>query len=783
MKVRILIISLLLLFGRANAQNQILYQTSQTKSYLLSYTNTYDENQQVINEMLDAIAKFIPKPVYQTKITFTIDENIKITRDKNNLNMFVDLQNLVLTGDIFYKSFNMGDVLLPSKYDFEATLSKPNGASLATFTPAKNLFNPTFNETLLQYTDSAHSNNYKLELNLTRFYYDHEARNRFREKTVLVDQYFIADVDLDNIDKQLQDINPNTIETIDKTQATLNNAKQAIGNIEQAAFWQALHIDTYDPVKLKFKLHKIRDNYNDLQNQTNYTLSVIHQLYYNKGLDLYNAKKIQEAKAAFEKSLYYSATYAPSHYFLARIAFETNNTDEAKQQIKKLFALTNLDETTLKAAKSLAAAIEWTDINTAAALLSAQKFDEALLAINKAATFCQSLPNYTCNDTIELVRRDCHRGIYAQHIKNGNDLFTQKRLNEAQTEANTAMNYQKQYSIFIPDNLAAADLNQKIAIEQYYQTLKRGKDALTAKNFRDAFDAFQSAKLLEDQYPVKKDKLLPDLLKKSKLEVLMLDLDDADQAVATNNLSKARTLLRQVIDDQSVYGLLDNTKLSTRIDGLKKSIFSQECMNAQKEYDTKIAAAKASANQAQYIQAETAYSEAAQLVKNNPDCGINNNEVVVGLKYVEKPAQYQGLLNQCNEFAKSYSYGRAIDAYNNLTTYYNSNGISSYNIVHQPLQLYIASFESGFVMYGVTWYTNGNDLNHAMYLLKLLRQRNVPKAATKLHQTTLARAQAIADYKANLAMNAKLKVTEYTLGDKWYGTFTSEYLKQIKKFK
>lgn len=782
MKTRILLILLVLSSVTCSAQTQILFQNNQTKSFLLSYSSATEESQQVINEMLNAIATYIPKPAYQTNITFNISESIKITRDRNSVSIYVAYQNIIISGDVFYKGFDMTDVLVPAKYEFAGTLSRGRGTPLADFTQPKISFTPPFSEVILQYTDTVPSTTYTFVISSVKFYYDNTARIRFRDKVGLIDQYFLADADLNKINDQLNSINPDAFESIERTQESLNTINTGISNIAGAVFWQALNIPSFDPLRLNIKMNDVINRHKELQTQVNYTKSVIHQLYYDKALFLYNNNKTSEAKDAFEKSMYYAPMYAPSQYFLARIAFETNKTEEAKTQIKKLFSFKNIDDNTRKAAIELVSKIEWYDMNIAAGLLNQGKYSDALAAVDKAEVFCNSIPAYTCNDTIRLIRTDCHNGIYANYLKSADNLFAQKKLDEAENEIEKAIDYQKQFSQYILNNQAAIDIKQKIKIEQYYAAMKKGKEEMDIKNYRAAFFQFNKASAIEALYPVKKDKQLPELLKKSKLEVLLLDIDDANKAVTANDLTKAREILIQVIDAQKFYGLLDNSKLSVKIESLKKAIFSQECMNAQKDYDAKIAAASISISEKNFIAAETSYSEALQTVDKFRDCGINTDLAIAGKKNVEKPAQYQRTFAQCNDLANSRNYSGAIDAYNKLTIFYNSNNIGNSGISHQPLHLYIATFESGFVLFGVTWHINTGDIDNGFYLLKQLRQRNYKKALTKNQQIGLARGFAIRDFKANSTLNAKLKVAEYTVGDKWYSYFTKEYQKQIKKF-
>ncbi|HOV12250.1 MAG TPA: hypothetical protein PLL90_10860, partial [Bacteroidales bacterium] len=736
-----------------------------------------------INEIIDAISKTIPKPVYQTKITLTINENIKVTRKGNVVSIYVSYQDLKINGDIFYKGFNMSEVLFPSKYEFTATLSRKNGSVIYKFAQPKNEFKPTFNEVLLQCNDDSLSTAYNFVINETKLYYDMIARDHFRQKAGMIDQYYTADMDITNIGKQLSAINPNAFEEAEKTQASLNSFNTMIENIAQAPFWKLLQIENFDPLMLKTKIVDIKKSHSAIQNQLNYTKSIIHELYYNKGTELYDKNKMAEAKIAFGQSLHYYPTYPPSQFFIAQIAYETNQIDEAKQEIKKLYSLKNIDGNTLSNAARLAKAIEWHDLNIAAGLLTGGKYTDALNATDKAEDFCKSIPSFSCSDTLEFIRRDCHQGIYLNYLKNADKLFTQKKFKEASSEATRGILYQEKFSKYIADNSDAKALKQKIGIDEYYDSMKKGKEKMLVKDYRAAFAEFSNATSIENDYPVQKDRLLPDLLKKSKLESLFLDIDDAEAAVNSNNLTLARNTLRLIIDDQKAYGLSDNSALSVRIENLKKSIFSQECQNVQKDYDTKVDLAIKAEIEKNFIVAHSNYSEALQTVIKNIDCDINNEIAKKGQANTEKPAQYQQWINQCNDCVKNNDYLKAIELYNKLTPYYQDNSIQDYGITHQPLHLYIASQHSGFVYYGLTWLTDAGELENAMYLLKQLKHRNVIKSTTKYQQLALARAYALNDVKNGLTATPKVKVLEYTLGDKWYSYFEKEYLKQIKKLK
>jgi hypothetical protein len=766
----------------AYSQTQILFQSNEPKAWLLTYMQSSgDESQRVINEMLSGIATYIPKPVYQTKATFNLEQNIRITRSRNEVSVFVAFQNMSLSGDVFYKGFDFTDVMLPSSFDFTAALYRnKDGALLANYTQNRTNFSPPYTEVLMKYNDTSALNTYYCVISNLNLYYDGVARQRFRDKAMMVDQYYQADLDLKKAADQLNQIDANNFENLNANQDLLSQIDRDLDRISFASFWQGLHIEAYDPAKIYPRLFDNNAHVKDIQTQLDYTRSVIHQLYFDKALKLYEAKKIADAKLNFEKSLSFSPYYAPSKYYLARIAFDEKRYEDCKQQLKDLFRMNSLDEQTRNAGLSLCNAVEWVDMNVAAGQLSQGKFDEALNSVQKAEDFCKSITGFVCNDTIELIRRDSYRGLYNNHVAKAGQLLGMKNLDEAEKEAQAALDQQKQHATYIPDNAAAQDVYSKIKVEQYYLYVKRGKDYMTTKNYRTALDEFTKASYIEAAYPVKKDRQLPELTKSARVEVMLLDLKDAENAVAANNLTKARDILRRVMDDQRTYDLIANTRLNTTIESLKKSIFSQECMNAQKRYDEEFATGLGQVDSKDYINAVASFGNAVQVSESNRDCGINAEQAISNKRTYETPATYQRAMQKIGDYITNAMYESATADYLKMGDYFKTNKLEAFGFNHAPLPDFMMTKRYEYVMFGVTYFANNGDPETGMKLMKHLRNINVNSKLTKMQQLSLARAMAVRDLKSNPALNAKLKVTEYTLGDKWYAVFSKEYIKQVK---
>lgn len=781
MKRIALLLILMLSAALAPAQTQILYETNEAKSWLLTYLpGTAEESQRVINEMLDVIGNAQPKPINQTKATFTVSENIRITRSQQTVNVFVAYGNLVISGDVFYRGFDMTDVMVPSKYEFTGALYRDNNQLLASFNQARTAFTPPYSEVRFQYTDTAALPKYRFLVNPVMFYFDHQGRDRFRGKVQQVDLYYQAETDLQNTHLRMDVINPALFEQLSSTNAQLQDIKRSLDQIGGASFWQALNIAAFDPRQLGARQAEALTRWQELKTRVDDAQSILHQSYYDKGATLFANGQKAEARRCFEQSLSYQPTYGPSQLFLIRCDYDAGQYETAKQQMIRLFTFPKLDEGTHRSALAFCDALEWVDMDMAARQLTDGKYVEALASVKKAEDFCKAIPAYTCNDTIELIRRDCHNGLYQKAVQQAEQQYRSKAYQEAEVKINEAIAYQQQHPTYIPDAKAALTLKEKIMAGQYEVAVRTGREKLKSGDYRSAFDLLALARDIELAWSVKKDAQLASLLRSAKLEVILLNLDEAEKSVTANQLPAARQQLLGAIEDQRAYNLLGEQRLNTRLEALKRSIFSQECANAQNEYDAHLASARSLISANDFIGAEEKYKDALQTAESKRDCGIDSESATAGQQKMADPATYQRSLKQVATFVSCDQYEKAINEYLKLGEFYSSRSLSSFGLVHLPLHQYMTTKRYEFPLYGITWELSNNQPDAAYFLLQHLRKINLHPKLTKLQQTSLARSMALRDFKSEPGMNVKMRVAEYTLGDKWYNVFKKEYLKQIK---
>lgn len=780
MKKNLLIIIIACLGLTAFGQTPIIFDKTKTQSYLLSYTNGGDQSQRIVNDMLRIISSTMNKPVHQTRIHLDVDEHVWATRTGRQINVYVSYEQVRLTGDLFYKGFDMGDEMVPSNYSFECILKRKNGPELKRFRVNEAPFRFHNSENRFEYSDTVSNGEYQLEVVSRDFNYRNQAFDRFRDKCQMVDQYYGAEGEIASCYGIADVMDTENFRQISYTQQQLDVLISRVNRVESAPFWRELNVRSYDPIHIFPKLEDTKRRIGEVQKNINYVQSNLHRYYFESGLQSFNSNKRNNARNDFRQSTSLNPQYAQPIYYLALMDYQDGDDGASMSQLSNLFSLTSVDNDIYFQATQLARSVESAKITEVKRQISHHLYTSALTNLDDLSDFCQKIRNYTCNDSLTILRSEVHNATYQSLLYDAQCDLTGAKYDEASTSANKAMAYQSQYSSFIPSNEQAIALIQKIKGDHYLALVKRGRSLITAKDFKNAFEALNKASEIESNYNVKRDKQLNDLLRKSKLELLFVDADAAQKMVQANNLPRAREILLAIISDQVKYQLKDNAKLNQQVANLKQSIFSQQCVNAQAEYDGILDSANVFVRKNDYILASETYQKAKSVAQKNSDCQLNTDSATIGLNYTQNPAKYQQDYRKAAQRANSGDFQGATSAYVALTDFYQKNKLSDYAIVHKTLTQFISQYNVDYFIWGATYMINTQDYESSLTLLQLLKQNNYKRSKTKAIQRLLANGLALSDFKANPSVNVKVKVLEYTKDDSWFKYFASQYKKQIK---
>lgn len=784
MKRSLLIAFIALISLTASGQTPVIFDKTTTQTYQLNHTNGGDQSQRIVNDMLEIMARSMNRPIHNMRIHFSIDEHTWLTRNGKKINVYINYEQIRLSGDLFYRGFELSEEMTPSHYSFECALKRKNGPELKRFTIEDTRLNRRNTEHRFEYNDTITDGEYELIVISRDFKYRSQAFDRFRSKCMLIDQYYSSDAEMGACFVALNEINPENFRQLNRTQSQLDEMIIRVGQVQNAPFWRELDIQHFDPINIYPKLDELSHKISDLQANISYVRNNLHKYYFDSGLQSFNSNKRNEARNDFRQANAINNQYPQPIYYLALMEYQDGSPTNAMDLLTSFFSINPIEQSLYGQASELARLVEKAKITEIKKQISGEYYTSSLIALDAVESFCRKIINYTCSDSVIILRGDVHNKVYQKYLYNAQCDLTVTKFDDAIASTNQALQYQSKNSQFIVSNDQAVAMMQKINADYYVALIKRGKSLTTSKDYRNAFSAYDQASNIELNYPVKKDKQLAELTRKAKLEVLFLDVTVAQNLVTSNNLPRAREVLLAIISDQTKYNLKDNTKLNQQVESLKQSIFSKQCMNAQAEYDGVIASANDFIAKGNFISAMNTFEKAKTVAAKNPDCQLNIESANKGVAYTQNPAKYQQDLTAAKRMVDNKDFAKATSAYNNLIAFYVQNKLSDYtSLNHLTLTQFMLQYGPDYILWGASYMANKEDFSAAFTLLESLRQSKASRSKTKNVQKAVANGFALADYNASASVNAKVKVLEYTKGDKWYKYFAKQYQKQIKSFK
>ena len=411
-----------------------------------------------------------------------------------------------------------------------------------------------------------------------------------------------------------------------------------------------------------------------------------------------------------------------------------------------------------------------------------KKYDIALYQFSKADSLLKTYSTLTPISSLNSGIRFSRNGIYHQLVDRAKIKLENGKLNDAENACNEALNYQQKYKKDIPDKSTAMSVMSKIKKERYDIAIGTGQKKLSASENKDALQNFITARNLEKEYSFKKNDSLNILIQIAAKPVVMQKIKDGQVKAWGNKLSEARDLYQEASGDLKIYGLEKDQDLQTELNKLKDKIFSQECTNAENEYNAKLNQASKQISHGDYSSAATSYQQAINVTNASILCNIDNSFARIEKKRIKPAMEYQSIMKNVSELSARLNYTECINKLNLSSVFYTSNRIDTFGLTHPSTLNFIQnSTDVNFIFFGVEYYMNNKDYDASLILLKELMKINYPVKYTKNIQYQLGSKMAIRDKIANPSANYKINIVKYTEGEKYLKYFTKKYKKTWKK--
>ncbi len=430
------------------------------------YTFTYKQSNNIklyyTNNILLDLSRSIPKRLEYTSFTMHYTEDLKvIKRDSNRYSIHYELKNLYCDGDVYYRSFNISDILVPALTDFKLEIYRKNqqsqgGMARRTLIQASFYENMELHSNLgyfkvleIPFTDTINDLFYEIETKDIQFYHSRNVLNEFQKRQELVSLYYESDPLMEEMMTRLMTFDFSNIDKLPYYDIKLKEIEQTLAELDAYALPLNLSLAQNDPIQFIPKFQELNAQCHRKRTEINQLLANLDQIFHQKGMDFLIMGKIETAVEYYNKAIQVNAFFAPSHYQLAKLDFNSGAIDAAAERVTASLGTMNPDPNTHNLLIDLAKAIYQQYFANGTKAIEEKKFSEANEILEKTKFFCTSTSGIYCDEKLEKSIAQAKYGIFQSYLSVVYKALDNNKLKMAENYTEEARKYQEENAAYI----------------------------------------------------------------------------------------------------------------------------------------------------------------------------------------------------------------------------------------------------------------------------------------------------------------------------------------------
>lgn len=477
------ILLLCLVVSNTLQAGMLRYHFNEKSSYTFSYGR--NENVRPDNFFVREIARINYLNLYQTNYTLNYEIDIRVEMDEDGvMRMISRVEPLQISGDVLYRHFDLGDVLLPDIYSF--TLKAYHHDQLICSISPVNLAAGETQVIKLPDFSGAEPQWIRFYISGVRFSYTADATPLFNNRINRISEYLAFRELVTSANKKAEAIDP-----------------------EAQSHWLSTHIAIYDIERFNRKL----------QHEKAYSSLILPTEYHGEAaiadrqLDAHLrrlrnifTKTVETSEIFFDSETYASAAsgvinlqlgyleamqktshfYEPVYMQVAGFFDDADGWEDFMLHAQKAFPM--LDPALFR--MNFATHLHARYLRATDSLFAIEKYNEALLMLLNAREVCNANPEMDCGMEGYYKLARARYGIYDAYLRIAGSAMDAGNLHLAMRYLNIAAEYQLQNAglIIIPDGV-----NRRFE-QLAWRYFEAGRQAVRDENIDGAFANLHAAR-------------------------------------------------------------------------------------------------------------------------------------------------------------------------------------------------------------------------------------------------------------------------------------------------
>jgi hypothetical protein len=531
-------------FSDSQIISQPILPEAKKDSFLFKFSDINSEKGKITNYMIEELSKSIPKMLDYTQYSFTY--NYQVTFFSNNKipnwhAVSVEIKDGKCSGDIYYKKFNVSDVLLPEYADIIIDLKNTDGSVAASVPVASvKLMKGKGEKDNIRIENLQQVSQWNVAIQNKLFYYSDSGLTAFKNEVQYINDYYNTEFVISTALQKLQSINLDNVEMVKVYDFEVKDVEKIVDDLNNKLYPEKLHLDNNDPVDFKDKFLDLIQQTRKMRFMINNMLGTIDKVYYDKGMEYYKAGDISNALKFMGKSTEANPYYSEAFYQTAYIYYTQKDLENAAKNISIITTKLNPDPQILKLTLKLGNDIYKDFISIAEEFMLAEKYNEALEVLAKAKEFCTASPAINCNEILQKDIAKSKYGVYNSFVTVSQEALNKDILYLAEIYIVKAKNYQKDNSTDIISSAEADDLLNQL-VKGF---IRQGFLFNEQLKYDSALVVLQKARDFCKEYPAIKcnDKLEAAIVvaKKGQYKIF---LRKAESVIHSNNPAEAEKII------------------------------------------------------------------------------------------------------------------------------------------------------------------------------------------------------------------------------------------------
>ncbi|MCZ2277953.1 MAG: hypothetical protein LC117_08510 [Bacteroidia bacterium] len=772
----------ILLFAHASAQS--IFDETKNRQQTFRYSNS---NPPALNNILKELTDGNNRALLSVEYTIEYRQRITLMRSAGKVNIILSSDQFNTLGPVLYRGIEIDEWLIPVSMNVILIRTNNSGGRPIPF-------EHHFNNIRIQNRSAERSEESFIDTSLTpwtiqvkdiSFNFSSQQYKALKDFTDRIKNYYETTARIKSDNRLASTINPVDFENFELQDSRLQSLEKNLTGYESQNYSPLLNLNNQDPAGYLNQINLLKKQVKNLRKDMNQTFIMLPQLFYDKAIWFSNTGNKNMSRLYFGRALTFNPMFAPAAFQLALLDFRTGNDCDAEMHVRQVLTLMTPDPVTYDYAINLARDIYHGYVDKAGRNIKANKLAEANENLRLAEALCNDIHEVKCTDELDERYKVVRNGMYANLLAEAASAYRNNELEKAERQLKEAKRLREKFSNQVSPSETESSIGNAIIQKRYDDLITKASNLILTGKYAEALDNLEYSDDIMLEFPtVKPAENVLALKQSASKPVIGSVLESAFNLANNNQLAEARAKAAEAGKMISAYSLSDDTEITAALTKLKEKIFSQECTNAQNEFNIWYKKGNQAATELDFLAAYGFYSKANQVLTDNSDCGLTAFRLADEMTEINDGYTYQKMLASVLKMQEDAQYAASIEQYQEAGEFFKLKNISRYGIRHLSLEEFTETkCRNNFITFMASKAIQDLNTEYALRLYKLVLQRGYQPKDIKNGLNRLGQSLAQRDKPKNPTAKPKKLVEQYTAGDKKLKELRSAYLKKWKTIK